>query len=112
MQLNIRQCKTLQFGKIHSKESYQVMVIYRGKKKLIDHSKVRLNESSAQHSFGTNIIFIEYLRVEMQERDSSYVLSCCITSVIPSWGAGVPLSRLVFGENKRQEKNNYNNSRL
>lgn len=88
------------------------MVIFRGKKSLFVTVKYRLNESLAQHNFGKNIIFIEYLRVEKQERDSSYMLSCCITSVIPSWGAGVPLSRLVFGENKRQEKNNYNNSRL
>lgn len=40
----------------------------------------------------------------MQEGDRSYILSCCITSVIPSWGTGVPLSRLECLGKKRQEK--------
>lgn len=40
----------------------------------------------------------------MQDGDRSYILSGCITSVIPSWGAGVPLSRLKCLGKERQKK--------
>jgi len=79
--------------------------LWGGKKSLLATVKNRLNGSSAQHSFEKKMFFIEYPRAEMQEGDRSYMLSRCITSVMPSWGTGVPLSRLVFGEKKARNNN-------
>lgn len=81
------------------------MVIYGEKKKhLLATAKSRLTESSAQRSFEKKMFFTEYLRVEMQAGDRSYILSGCIMSVIPSWGTGVPLSRLECLGKERQEE--------